>query len=136
MAAGWPAREIAPRIGWGCGELDSLFSRKWLHRTTAERIAAVWADLHAVAGPSDLTRRRAAKADLWLPPAPKDDTPDEAAILRACEGERVPLTMAEKYEAVRRLQARGFPYDEIERRLHTNVGRVLNAAPGVEQEAG
>lgn len=65
MAAGWPAREIASRIGWHSGELhDLLIKRRFVRRVTAERIAVVYEALHAIAGPSEITRRRAARKDL------------------------------------------------------------------------
>jgi hypothetical protein len=126
MAAGWPAREIAPRIGWKSGELHTLFSRRWLHRDTATAVHGVWAALRNVPGPSELTRRRAAKADLWLPPVDGAAVDvDPVAVQRAVDGDPpATLTRRERREALRVLHARGLTYDEIAQRLHTHTRMV------------
>lgn len=72
MAIGWRARDLAPRIGWPCGELDTLFRRPTVRRRTAENVAQVYLELSDRRGPSEQTRRRAARSG-WLPPLWWDD---------------------------------------------------------------
>jgi DNA-binding transcriptional ArsR family regulator len=45
---------------------------------------------------------------------------DVAAVLRACRGEQMPLTTAERREAVRRLVAEGLSINAVAERLHVD----------------
>lgn len=125
MAAGWPVYEIAPRIGWASGNMNVLLTQRWVQRRTAERVAAVYEQLRSVAGPSDLTRRRAARADWWLPPVEQCGAVDPVSVQRAVDGDPPDtLTKQERREAVRVLYERGYTYSEIAQRLRTHSRMV------------
>lgn len=143
MAIGWRARDIAPRIGWPSGELDTIFRRSSVHRDTAARVTAVYDELADTPGPSDQTRRRAVRAG-WLAPLWWDDdviddpahTPpvrshftkhdiDPVAVERACAGQPpLYLTVAERREVVAGLAGRGYSDGEIADVLGTSRDAV------------
>lgn len=52
---------------------------------------------------------------------PDDGHVDEVAVARACDGERMPLTGAERLEAARRLAAGGVGVKTAAKRLGVNV---------------
>lgn len=59
-----------------------------------------------------------------IEPVEETSSVDEIAIERACRGIQVPLTIAEKREAVRRLSARKVSAKEIGRRLQISTRQV------------
>jgi hypothetical protein len=60
---------------------------------------------------------------------------DEIAVSLACEGRRVPLTPAERVEAVRRLRDAGLRASEIAVRLGMSGGSAQRALAALRQEA-
>lgn len=59
---------------------------------------------------------------------------DVAAVLRACRGERMPLTTAERREAVRRLIAEGLSINKTAVRLDLDWRTVQRHRAAIERE--
>jgi hypothetical protein len=148
MALGWRARDLAPRIGWHSGELDTIFRRMTVHRDTAAAIRDVYRELSDKQGPSEQTRRRAARNGwlmpiwwddetiddpAWTPPTiDRSDGVDEVKVARRLAGDRtVRLNQAEKAAAVQQLTAARIPPSVISVRLGVNSRYVRRYAAGV-----
>jgi len=161
VAIGWPTAALAGRLGIPSTEVSRLCHHA--HRVyphTIQRVGQLYTQLSMNPGPSRRARRRAEVAG-WAPPLAWDDntiddpaatpaahgaertTPrphdiDEAAVLRACDGNPPRrLTAAERVQAVRRLAAAGHVDADIARRLRLGGARVVvrirsnNAIPAV-----
>lgn len=134
-------------MGWGhqamqarCGLRTHLLltqQGRWVTRTTHDRIAALYDEIGMTPGPSETTRGRARKRgyvgplawdDIDHDPEPVDEVEDddglldEAAILRRMAGDKtVPLSQAERVEAVNRWFAQGGGWNEGERVMGINI---------------
>lgn len=78
MAIGWTSRHIATACGWTTPQAvtELLTNRKYVYRSTAKAIAAVYDDLSMRLGPSTQNRRRAAEKG-WAPPLAWDNNIDD-----------------------------------------------------------
>lgn len=138
-AVGWPAYELAARLGHTSGEsLLNITRRERVERRTAEKITALYDELSMLPGPSPTTRRRAA-AKGWPPPLAWPDEsidnpaatpqpwlveaavePDPIAVERVLAGEQLPLWPADRLEIARRIVQRGGGSAEISQVLRMN----------------
>lgn len=75
-------------------------------------------------------RRRNPKGQLLRSPRDRSPHVDEIAVARACHGEPVELTVAERGEAIRRLSRQGLPAREIALRLRMNPRTVQRHRTG------
>lgn len=130
---GWRARDIAARLGVSPEAVHHWTTRPLVTRRTALSVARGARELVvAGAGPSGETRRRALAAGMvplsaWDRIDDPASTPrfgparshgvDLVAVERACAGERVALSAAERVEAVRVLMRRGLSDAEAGERL-------------------
>lgn len=152
MAIGWRSRDLAPRIGWASGELDTIFRRPTVRRITAARVQSVYQQLADHPGPSQQTRRRAERAG-WLAPLWWDDDTidnpsipdhgkigqepviDQVAIERYRGGETsIKLTRAEKQAALTQLVLDGVSISAAGAQLGVNATyarRYAAAAAGL-----
>jgi hypothetical protein len=152
-AIGWRAEDIGRRIGTTSRGVSLLLTRDRVYVSTATRVAAVYDQLAAHPGPSARTARRAA-AKGWLPPAWWDDDTiddptyqpatvdrahwtdiDPVAVERACNGEDIPLTRAERIAAVQRLTDRGFSQLQTADRLGIHPRQVTRDLRAEEKVA-
>lgn len=74
---GWPAKEIAARVGSTESTIRSLKGRKRFSTSLAMRIAAVYEQLSMTAGPSPMAAAKARGAGHAPPAAWDDDTIDD-----------------------------------------------------------
>lgn len=138
---GWSARELTLRLGYsGSGQMHYLMHSGTIQRQTADRVAALYAELSMRLPPKTDGRAAAwAATQGWPPPLAWDedsiDDPDalpwtgagqgrdrelidDVAISRRLGGDvRVWLSAAEKREALRRGLAKGMPENELMRLL-------------------
>jgi hypothetical protein len=139
QALGWSAEELSRRIGHSRAYLHMVINhtRGTVHRTTAEKVAAVYDELCMTPGPSPLTRTRA-RRNGWLPPLAYDDidAPDGLArptdatvdldpvvVERILAGDwRLSANRAERAEVVRRWTG---SLNELERLTSWNTARDL-----------
>lgn len=140
---GWRCSDLASRLGVTHEAVAQLARGRTLVREgTAARVARLYAELCDTPGPStDVARRSAAKG--WLPPkwwdADTIDDPtyepptqqdvhwsdlDPVAVERACDGDQVRLTRAERTQAVRTLRQQGLSLNQIAQRLHIDQRQV------------
>lgn len=142
-ALGWRWQDIAARTGTSYQSVQRLaLLDQAVHVATVERIRAVYDQLSATPGPSELTRRRAA-AKGWVPPlawdddtiddpnalpnlgGPSTDAIDPIAVDRAVQGDRsVRLSRVECRAAVEQLEHRGWSAKQIGRHLGTTSRTV------------
>jgi hypothetical protein len=135
MAAGWSLSQQAQHLGVAPTNLPAVLHRTRVFARTALAVRAMY-DRLASQPPAETNQRERiaasrarnyAAARGWPPPIWWDDdeldTPDvdtrdpqrlnahddvdEVAVLRACDGEHLDLTIGERREVVRRLHARG-----------------------------
>jgi hypothetical protein len=97
---------IAPRLRWAVQRRDRVAVAELLESLDVIELRAL-AVVLAAQSPRIMSR-------------PDDGVFDEVAISRACNGERIELTRAEKAAAVKALHARGLTTGEIAHRLGTN----------------
>lgn len=141
-AIGWRAVDLASRLGCTAPAVRQIKWRKTVQRTTALQVAALYDELADHRGPS--TRLiTTARGWGWLPPLWWDedtiDDPsyvpptvdqvhwsdvDPVAVERACKGDDVPLTRAERIHAVVELHQHGANDCEIGRRLGLDPAQV------------
>lgn len=133
MALGWPARELAARLGCTAARVSALArpDRPVVFASTAARVTALYDDLSMTVGPSAITRVRGQRAG-WPPPLAWDDADlddpataphgpqatsdavDVARVVRRCYGDhQVSLTRAERHAVVARLHRQGLCDVEI-----------------------
>lgn len=144
LAIGWRLDDIRP---WTNPQVDpaSVFDSRgpWVRRATHEGVAAAYRALSMRPGPSALGRARAAARGLAPPLAWDEDTiddpaalplhdiaadtpgVDEVAVRRACAGDPVPLTRAERWTATRALADQGMSDPAIAARLGVTERTVL-----------
>lgn len=141
VAAGYTKKWIAARLGQTSGGLQ--LGRETVTRATAAAVAALAEECALTPGPSARARAHAAARGwtpdlLWEDLAGGDDGGrhfvDTVAVERACSGEPVKTTRAEKRAAVARLWAGGHTASDIARRLRLS-SRTANLLI-VEAEAG
>jgi hypothetical protein len=138
MAIGWSAKAMGEHLGRNDGGrwVYNLMNQqgRWVTRSTHDVVAAMYRELAAKPGPSEIARRRARRRGFPTPvewddidrdPAPltdegdvdeADDDVDTVVVDRVIEG-RQPgrkLTHTERVEAVRRMRQRGMSRREIE----------------------
>jgi transcriptional regulator len=142
-AIGWADTDLARKLGMTKSQLHALHRRQQVHRTTAQRVTAIYGLLCETPGSNTRAARRAARNG-WLAPKWWDDElmddptyqpptalkvhwsdVDPIAVERACAGDRVPLTRAERIHAVLELDERGVNHQEISRRLGVSGRQVL-----------
>lgn len=136
---GYSAAAVAVEVGCDQHYLQHLRGgwTKRISRRLHDQIDQAYDTLQDTPGPSQITRRRASRAD-WPPPAAWGDNiddpaampwdlpevVDEVAVERAMGGWPVPLTHAERREAVKRLSARGISRSQIAELLHLDTRQV------------
>lgn len=137
LAIGWTHADLRNRCGLNTAVLLSQKGR-WVRLSTHQTVADLYRQLAAVPGPSQRTRRRAARLGYLSPVAwddidrdPEPDTGDQpdngiiiddVAIWRRMQGERdIPLTPDESRELVRRWIDTGRSITACERT--TGLGR-------------
>lgn len=135
VALGWSMSKLAQRLNMSpCNFAPVIYDGRTLSRRTVDKIENLFTELSMTLPPREGHRdkiaysraRNYAKAAGWLPPLALDDlhvvsledndtpTVDEAAIWRACDGDRtVTLTAAEKQEVVKNLHSRGYTNRQI-----------------------
>jgi hypothetical protein len=134
-ALGWTTADIAAHCGWATGDaVSEIRQRKRVTRATAAAVEATYAALSMKLGPSDKTRRHAARQG-WAPPLawdcidtdqhpmgmkptrPARDTIDDTLVTLVLAGEKPPrtATQAERREIVRRWPATGRPINDLAR---------------------
>jgi hypothetical protein len=145
-AIGWPSYVLAERMGVSRQLLTRLrlVDRrcKSVFTSTAEKIDALYLELHMIPGPSPTMRRRAA-ANGWAPPlawndiddpdetpqlgAPVDVAPDEN-VVRAFVANRPPrwgrMTEADRELLVRELRRLGYTRNAIALATHASHQQV------------
>ncbi len=159
MRIGWSGTYLCERLDLRRPNLPVYTRYPTVRTATADKIKALYEELVAadVAGPSERTAARAAVMG-FLPPAAwegvymddpdalpvfdwQDDTGavsadvDVIAIERACSGEPVKLSRAEKLEAVRVLLERRLTPTQIAERLRLN-GTTANRLVAKAQTQG
>lgn len=137
-AIGWSTYELAKRLGTSQDHVWSIMRRQtWVTAEVRDSIAKLYGELSMHLGPSDTIRTRAAAAR-YAPPLAWNNIDDPAerphgqrrpsnirptvndidpvAVDRACGGDRVELTKAERFVVVARLRADGYSLRQIEDR--------------------
>jgi hypothetical protein len=134
MAIGWPAAEIARRLGWSHNKtLFETLGKEKVRRTTQSAVAALFDELSMTPGPSAITKGRARAAghlpplawdDIDRDPEPPTAEPDSrdqvdvSAVARAVAGDPPEnLRTADRREAVAELVRRRKTSPEIADRL-------------------
>lgn len=161
VAAGWSQSRLASELGVLPSNFGGLLGRDGCQASTARQVRALYGRL-AFTPPPQTSRseqgsvthsRRYAAERGWPPPmwwddddldnptfvvtftgwqaASKDDV-DDVAVLRACRGERLNLTVAERREVVRRLHAERMNDQQISARTGLADRTVLR----IRQELG
>lgn len=138
---GWTGANLGQRLGVTQREISQLaLGRDTVLLTTHNRVCALYDRLWNVPGPSARAVARAERKG-WLPPLALDDdliddptydpaegtvrpVVDPIAIERACNGDPIPLTKAERIAAVHRLNSRGLSQLETARRLRLHPKQV------------
>ncbi|MBV9292036.1 MAG: hypothetical protein JO222_06265, partial [Frankiales bacterium] len=140
MAIGWPSDTLAVKFGYTDGfAVRKLCSNRFVRRSTAERVARVYAELADTPGPSVRVCRWAQAAGMLPPIWWDDDTVDDPAakpavreraqrgrgevdlvvVDRLVDGARVRgATRTERFEAFCRLRAQGLGTTAVCERLH------------------
>lgn len=143
---GWSLDEIHARTGIPVMTLSITRAARnqRVRPALAVKVADVYRDLEMTPGPSMTAARRAASLG-WAPPLAwdegtiddpnarpvgvddgRDDAIDDAAVERACAGDRtVRLTNAERREVVARLAGSGLSDQDIARRTGINDRQVI-----------
>lgn len=151
-AVGWPAWDLAPRLGVVIGVETSWArgDRQITQRRVAERISAVYLELHERPGPSLAAQTRALNKG-WVPPLrwvgkDMDDPletpwrlgrePDWAAVERLVAGEMAwrERPKIERRLAVEILRSRGMSVNAIGRRLEATADPDANAQRMVQRD--
>lgn len=150
VAAGWPLRTLAQRLGRSPGNLRRTMKANLITDACARRISRTYTELHNVPPPGHtaVERARASHARAtarefgWLPPWAWDDIDgdrddlaieedelegslDEIAIEQAIRGESVQLTRAERDEVITRLTNRGLSARRIAYLIGTTSRNVV-----------
>lgn len=141
MAIGWPADEIARRLGWaGSKVLFRALRTKKVQRKTYTAVAALYDELSLTPGPSAITKGRARAAG-HQPPLAWDDIDrdpeppaagnvdsgevDQAAVARVITGNRPKaLRSVDRRAAVAELTRRGMTRREIAEQVGCPVSTV------------
>lgn len=155
-ALGHPLQDIGARLGIKRARMCALLRQDAIRVVTAEKVAALYAELSMVPGGNNYAAGHA-RARGWAPPLAWDDDtiddptalpnygqglmdePDTQAIRRAINGEQVPLTVAERQQAIHELQDLGYEGREIAARLGISARTVYRHArftPSAQREAG
>lgn len=141
---GWTFAHIIAAGGSAIHRLDQLKNQEWVTERFAAAVHTAYEALSMTPGPSKYTAGRAARAG-WAPPLAWDDDTiddpdaqpvdstradviDEVAVHRALNGERVPLTTAERDRVIAVGIERGMTAAELARRLHISGSRALELA--------
>lgn len=144
-AIGWDCEELGRRLGISWGRAAQLRRGDGESRdvSLAQKIDALYNELHMIPGPSAVTRSRASRYG-WPPPlawddiddpdetptldAPADDEPDEN-VVRAFVQHRPPrwarLTGADKTLLCRELRRRGYTCNAVALATHAGRSAVL-----------
>jgi lambda repressor-like predicted transcriptional regulator len=148
---GWSLAGLARRLGRSPDHLPSALKAATVTIATAQAVRALFDELWDTAPPTRThaeritatkSRNRATRQG-WLPAMAWDDIDDgierlrpdvhsscstdidEIAVERAMDGDHVPLTRAERDEAVRRLTNKGYSVRQIAERLGTTTRTVM-----------
>jgi lambda repressor-like predicted transcriptional regulator len=147
---GWSLAGLARRLGRSPDHLPSALKATAVTVATAQAVHALFDELWDTAPPTHThaervtatkARNRATRQG-WLPAMAWDDIDDrteppgvdvdgcaldidEIAVERAMGGDHVPLTRAERDEAVRRLTSKGYSVRQIAERLGTTTRTVM-----------
>jgi len=148
---GWSLAALARRLGRSPDHLPSALKATAVTIATAQAVRALFDELWDIAPPTRThaervtatkSRNRATRQG-WLPAMAWDDIDDgteqpridvdsgcaldidEIAVERAMGGDHVPLTRAERDEAVRRLTSKGYSVRQIAERLGTTTRTVM-----------
>jgi hypothetical protein len=131
---GWTQHDIGLRLGVTDEMVRHFMAHRQVRRRTAERVAALFAEIGMTPGPSQVSRQRAL-AKGWASPLMWDDIDDpaerpvrdprtevvyhldEVAIEETMAGRRVKLSHEERQEVFRRLIDRGLNASQIAQRL-------------------
>ena len=132
------ADELADRLASIACELRDRVQSGEIPEDTAEWLLAVCPDererfnLHFVQAAA--TAKDWLRATAWArrPPEP---VIDEAAVARACHGEKVPLTREERRLAVVRLTLRGASAHQIAQKLHMSGRQVQRVQHSLREAA-
>lgn len=115
VAAGWPQEDLAERLGMAASNFGNLVrgARDQCTASRAKDVAALFAELQLLSGPSDRARQRAQKRGWALPLEWDEDTIDDPDA----EPVRAAWTPAsareERREQVAELTTRGHSAEEI-----------------------
>lgn len=147
---GWTYRHIAD-VAQTSHRIEHYAGQKWVTHEVAAAIVRAYDLLSMTPGPSNRTASRAAKAG-WAPPLAWDDDTiddprakpadsadadviDEIAVQRALNGERVPLTRAERDHAFRIGLARGLTPYALSKQLHLSGRTAQDIAARLTTQA-
>ena len=146
---GWSIPALAVRANLTTRTLRRALTNPTVTARTARTIAALYDHLHATPAPRRTAHERAAAKKAaarartagWAPPQAWDDIDndlpvtadeptvdtivDDVAVERAMSGQPVPLTPAERREAVARLTRRGLSARRIAELLHTTSRTIV-----------
>ncbi|MDR6574321.1 plasmid maintenance system antidote protein VapI [Curtobacterium sp. 320] len=145
VAHGWSQMRLSYELGLGPNEVNRLLRTSQVSGRTHRSVAQLFDRLWQVPPPEGTTAQRTtyrraltlARANGWVPalawddidlddaPPAVDDLVDEAAVMRAIEGEQTDLTPKQRREAVEILHARGLNDKEIAARIHCSDRTVL-----------
>jgi hypothetical protein len=101
-------------------------NRRWLHANTSPEDRE---DLLYVLGAAVADDKAWLSLTAWIEPKPDPKHVDEIAVERACKGERVPLSRAERDEAILWCKRRGLNDKAIARLLRISVRTVSRNKP-------
>jgi plasmid maintenance system antidote protein VapI len=161
ICLGWSQRKLAAHLDMAPAQFGKLLHRtpgvtKRMHERVSDLFDDLWDKKPPTAGRYELNAhnraRNLALANGWVPPLAWDDIDlddappavedlvDEAAVMRAIEGEPTELTPRQRRDAVETLHARGLNDKEIAARIgcsdrtvlrirHNELGLTANAHP-------
>lgn len=150
-AIGWSKTELGAKVGVTGMAVNQWRTRDRVQVATAQRVAALYAELSDIPGTNERSRQYAARAG-WVPPigwdddtiddptaqpfAEQVDAVDEVAIHRAMRGDNsIQLSRAERLEAVRLLTTQGLSSAEIATRLGKHQRAVVRDRAALSQQA-
>lgn len=124
MALGWTSGDIANRCGWTTPQAVTvlLSGRRYVYRSTAEKIAAVYDQLSMTPGPSTRNWREAARKG-WPPPLAWDNIDDPDERPRGIRTDTRRDLLAEWAD----LRAAGESIEQAAARLGVTVGAIVRA---------